>query len=151
MSTTGPQQVNGQPTEQVRLPGTPPPEAPKHRLALIGVICAVALAGLAVAAVLLIGSHTATVKGPSPSQAYQAKLSAVLTPVVASNVTLSSALQGIDGSKPTFRSRPRRNGPLTHASARTGDSAQSALSRGEVCRVSMPRMRAPGRCNPLRR
>jgi hypothetical protein len=129
MSTTGPQQVNAQPTEQVRLPGTPPPEAPKHRLALIGVICAVALAGLAVAAVLLIGSHTATVKGPSPSQAYQAKLSAVLTPVVASNVTLSSALQGIDGSKPTFR---------TASNAVKAAQQQTVAARGAMAVLVVP-------------
>jgi hypothetical protein len=43
------------------------------------------------------------------------------------------------------------NGPLTHASAGTGSSAGSILSPGaEAGRVSVPRMRAPYKCDPLR-
>ena len=108
MSTTAPQQANGQPAaEQIRLPGAPPPpEAPKShqlRTAIIGAICALALAGLAVAAILLVSNHATVVRGPSPSQAYQTRLSAVLTPIVASNRTLSSAVQAIDGSRSTLR------------------------------------------------
>jgi hypothetical protein len=44
-----------------------------------------------------------------------------------------------------------RNGPLTHASAGTGSSAGSVLSPGaEAGRVSIPRMRAPYKCDRLR-
>jgi hypothetical protein len=116
MSTTEPQQAhaNGRPTEQLRLPDAPPPEAPKshRRTVIMGAICALALAGLAVAGVLLLNSknHTTAVRGPSPSQVYQAKLSAVLTPVVESNGTLSSALQAIDGSKQTLGAASRAVG-----------------------------------------
>jgi hypothetical protein len=43
------------------------------------------------------------------------------------------------------------NGPLTHASTVTGSSAGSVLSPGaEAGRVSVPRMRAPYKCDPPR-
>jgi hypothetical protein len=134
MSTTAPQQANGQPAaEQIRLPGAPPPpEAPKshRRTVIIGAICALALAGLAVAGVLLLNkNHTTAVRGPSPSQVYQAKLTAVLTPLVASNVTLSSALQGVDGSKPTLR---------TASDAVKASQQQTVAARGAVAVLVAP-------------
>ena len=97
MSTT--MQHNGQQTVPMGPPPSPsPPPSKSRRIAIIAAVSGLALAVLAIATVFIINQNHTTTPTP-PSQTYQAKLSATLTPIVNENISLSKALQAVDGGK----------------------------------------------------
>ena len=83
--------------------GTMPPSGNKHRLIAILAGVVTALVVSAVAAFFLIGHKSSANDGAPTASGYQAKLTAVLTPVINDNVALSKALKAIDGSGSTLQ------------------------------------------------
>jgi hypothetical protein len=82
-----------------------PPKSSRTRVGLIAAAGGLSLVVLAVAAMLIVSSsHSSsqTAASQTASAVYQQKLSTALAPVVPANLSLSSALQGVDGSKSTL-------------------------------------------------
>ena len=116
-------------------PKFPPQEPPKshRRIALIAAVGALSLAVLALAGILVLSNSHPSAKRTPASAIYQQKLSTALAPLVTANQTLSSALEGIDGSPHS----------ITVAQSATTQT-QEALSavRGAVAILPVPASQA---------
>ena len=117
-------------------PSGKPPSVSRGRVGLIAAGAALGLAAVAVAVIILsVGSSTSRRATPPPSATlaaagnYRQKLGAALSPVIAANQKLSSALTNIDGSQPTLK-----------AAANAATAAQQALTtaRGAIGELTAP-------------
>jgi hypothetical protein len=109
-----------------------PPKPSRTRVGLIAAASVLALAVVALAAVLIVNtSHSSsqTAANQTPGAAYQQKLSTGLTRLVPANLSLSSALQAIDGSQSTL-----------HQAQAATTAAQAAVSTasGAVTILTVP-------------
>jgi hypothetical protein len=85
-------------------PASPPPRTNKRLIGLVAAVVALLLAGGAIAAIFVANNNRVKPKPVSyQSVNYQTKLAASLVPLVRDNMTLSKALQAVDGSQSTLR------------------------------------------------
>lgn len=109
-----------------------PPQRPakpsRARLALIAAAGTLLLAGLTVAAVIVLnGSSSKTTQ--NAVVIYQGKVTTTLAPVVTANQTLTNALQAIDGSQTTLHNAQ---------SVVTGAQSSVTAARGAVAILTVP-------------